>query len=302
MTSTQQNSDVSSKKQSPKKSPPLQPPQRQSHQPGTQQAMTPEPITIRENYRGSDKLKGKTALITGGDSGIGRAVAVHFAREGANVAFVYLEEEDDALETQRLIQQEGRKALTLRGDCGSKAFCLSAVKETIQQFGTLDILVNNAGEQHMQTQLEDISEQQLRDTFNTNIFGYFFMTQAALPHMKQGGSIINTGSVTSFKGNPVLIDYSATKGAIQAFTVSLAKSVGERGIRVNEVAPGPIWTPLIPASFPADKVAEFGSDTLMKRAGQPAELGPVYVMLAAEDSSYITGQIIHVNGGGYSGV
>lgn len=279
-----------------------QPPQHQEHQPGRQQPMQPQPLSIRDDYRGAEKLKGKTALITGGDSGIGRAVAVHFAREGANVALVYLEENDDARETQRLVEKEGRKALLLSGDCGSKTFCLAAVKETIQQFGALHILVNNAAEQHMQTKLEDISEQQLRDTFGTNIFGYFFMTQAALPHLEKGSAIINTGSVTSFKGNPVLIDYSATKGAIQAFTVSLAKSLGERGIRVNEVAPGPIWTPLIPASFPEDKVAEFGSDTLLKRAGQPAELGPVYVLLASEDSSYITGQIFHVNGGGYSGV
>lgn len=279
-----------------------QPPQHQSKQPGEQRPMQPQPVSIRDDYRGAEKLKEKTALITGGDSGIGRAVALHFAREGANVAIIYLDEDDDAFETQRLIEKEGRKALLLRGDCGSKTFCQSAVDETIKQFGGLHILVNNAGEQHMQTKLEDISEQQLRDTFNTNIFGYFFMTQAALPHLKAGSSIINTGSVTSFKGNPVLIDYSATKGAIQAFTVSLAKAVGERGIRVNEVAPGPIWTPLIPASFPEEKVAKFGSDTLMKRAGQPAELGPVYVMLACEDASYITGQIIHVNGGGYSGV
>ena len=279
-----------------------QQPQHQSKQPGEQRPMDPQPVSIRENYRGSEKLKGKTTLITGGDSGIGRAVALHFAREGANVAIVYLDEDEDAFETQRLIEKEGQKALLLRGDCGVKVFCQNAVEETIKQFGSLHILVNNAGGQHMQTQLEDISEQQLRDTFNTNIFGFFFMTQAALPHLKTGSAIINTGSVTSFKGNPALIDYSATKGAIQAFTVSLAKALGERGIRVNEVAPGPIWTPLIPASFPDDKVAKFGSDTLMKRAGQPAELGPVYVMLASEDSSYITGQIIHVNGGGYSGV
>lgn len=278
------------------------PPQHQDKQPGRQKQMKPAPVSIRENYRGSGKLLGKVALISGGDSGIGRAVALHFAREGADIGFIYLEENEDARETQQLIEKEGRGALAIRGDCGSKIFCQEAVDSVIKHFGQLDILVNNAAEQHMQSALEDISEEQLRSTFETNIFGYFFLTQAALSYLHKGSAIINTGSITSFRGSPMLIDYSATKGAIQAFTVSLAKALGERGIRVNEVAPGPIWTPLIPATFPAEKVAEFGTDTLMKRAGQPAELGPAYVLLASEDGAYITGQIIHVNGGGYSGI
>jgi NAD(P)-dependent dehydrogenase (short-subunit alcohol dehydrogenase family) len=278
------------------------PPQHQSHQPGRQKQMTPEPVSIREDYTGSGKLRDKVALISGGDSGIGRAVARHFAREGAAVAFIYRDEDDDAAATIAAIEADGGRAMAVAGDCGDKTFCLRAVQETLDAFGQLDILVNNAAEQHVQKDLLDIDEEQLRRTFTTNIFGYFFLTQAALPHLGDGAAIINTGSVTSFKGNPALIDYTATKGAIQAFTLALARSLAERNIRVNEVAPGPIWTPLIPASFSAEEVAHFGSNTLMGRAGQPCEVAPAYVFLASADGSFITGQVIHVNGGGHFGV
>jgi NAD(P)-dependent dehydrogenase (short-subunit alcohol dehydrogenase family) len=261
--------------------------------------MMPEPLTIRDNYKSSKKLQGKVALITGGDSGIGRAVAVHFAREWADVAIVYLEENEDALETQRLVRAEGQDCILIQADVSQPESCQKVVQEVQEYFGQLDILVNNAAEQHPQQSLLEITPEQLEKTFRTNIFGYFYMTQAALPLLKEGSSIINTGSVTSFRGSSHLIDYAATKGAIQSFTFSLATSLAERGIRVNAVAPGPIWTPLIPASFPAEAMPDFGSDTLMKRAGQPAELGPAYVLLAGEDGSYITGQFIHINGGGF---
>lgn len=278
------------------------PPQHQSAQPGKQSAMTPEPVSIRDDYVAANKLQQRTALISGGDSGIGRAVALHFAREGANVAIIYKDEHADAQATVADIEQHGGKAIAIAGDCGDESFCQRAVDQTIQAFGSLDILVNNAAEQHPQQDLLDISSSQLRATFSTNIFGYVFLIQAALPHMGKGAVIINTGSVTSFRGSAHLIDYSATKGAIQALTFSLAQSLAERGIRVNEVAPGPIWTPLIPASFSAEEVEKFGSNTLLGRAGQPAEVAPAYVFLASADSSYITGQIIHVNGGGYFGL
>lgn len=278
------------------------PPQEQQHQPGRQGRMTPEPITIRPDYKGSDKLRGRVALISGGDSGIGRAVAQHFAREGADVAFLYKDEHDDARDTVKRIEGEGVAALAIAGDVADKGFCQQAVKQVIERFGRLEILVNNAAEQHVRKDLLDISEEQLRRTFATNIFGYFFLTQAALPHLQESATIINTGSITSFKGNPALIDYTATKGAIQAFTFALARSLAERNIRVNEVAPGPIWTPLIPASFSAEEVEKFGSNTLMGRAGQPCEVAPAYVFLASADASFITGQIIHVNGGGLFGI
>jgi NAD(P)-dependent dehydrogenase (short-subunit alcohol dehydrogenase family) len=281
------------------------PPQHQSIQPGIEALMEPAPVSITAAYRGSHKLSGRVALISGGDSGIGRAVALHFAREGAAVAFIYLSEEEngDAEETRRLIEAEKSEVLAIAGDASSKSFCMDAVARVIEEFGTLDILVNNVGEQHVQNSIEDISPEQLQQVFSTNIFSYFYLTQAALPHLeKSQGTIINTGSVTSFKGNPELIDYSATKGAIQAFTFALAKSLAAKKIRVNEVAPGPIWTPLIPASFSAEEVAKFGSNTLMGRAGQPAEVAPAYVFLASADSAYITGQIIHINGGGYLGI
>lgn len=276
--------------------------QPQQQQPGRESAMQPRPESIRASYVGSQKLRGKVAIITGGDSGIGRAAALHFAREGADIGIIYLEENDDAADTIAAIEREGTRAFGIAGDCGDKSFCVNAVNALVNKLGRLDILVNNAGEQHVRGDLADISEEQLQRTFQTNIFGYFYMTQAALPHLPEGGAVINTGSVTSFKGNPKLLDYSSTKGAIQAFTVSLASALADKKIRVNEVAPGPIWTPLIPSTFTPDEVEKFGKNTLMKRPGQPAEVGPAYVFLASQDASYITGQIIHINGGGYFGV
>ncbi|HZP13764.1 MAG TPA: SDR family oxidoreductase [Nevskiaceae bacterium] len=269
--------------------------------PGSQAAMRPEPATIDPTYRGSGKLKGKVALISGGDSGIGRAVGVHFAREGCDVAFVYLEEDRDAEKTCRMIADEGVRCLHLRGNAQSEAFCRKAVEKTIDEFGKLDILVNNLARQIVQEKPEDISSAQLRETFANNVFPFFYLTQEALKHMKRGSTIINTGSVTSFRGQPVLLDYASTKGAIESFTYSLAKNLAERGIRVNGVAPGPIWTPLIPASFSGKKLRDFGKDTLMKRPGQPSEVAPAYVYLASRDASYITGQFIHINGGGFIG-
>ena len=268
------------------------PPQHQDVQPGVQEEMQPEPISITPSYRGAHKLRGRVALISGGDSGIGRAVALHYAREGAMVAFIYKSEREqrDADETRRLVEAEEAEVLALRGDVAGKEFCQHAVAQVVAAFGALDILVNNAAEQHVQETFDAISPEQLRQTFETNIFGYFYLAQAALPYLEQTrGAIINTGSVTSFKGNPKLIDYTATKGAIQAFTFALARALAEKNIRVNEVAPGPIWTPLIPASFDAEHVKQFGSDTLMRRAGQPYEVAPAYVFLASADSSYITG-------------
>jgi len=275
------------------------PPQQQPQQPGRERAMQPRPIFIRDDYRGSGKLADKIALITGGDSGIGRSIAVHYAREGAHVAIVYLNEHDDAQETKRLVEQEKRECLLLSGDVGDEAFCFEAVNRTVQEFGGLDILVNNAAEQHPKQRLEDIHAEQLVQTFRTNIFAYFYMAKAALRHLKDGGVILNTTSVTAYRGSGHLLDYSSTKGAIVAFTRSLALSLAERGIRVNGVAPGPIWTPLIPATFPPDKVEKFGADVPMGRAGQPAEVGTCFVFLASADASYLTGQTIHPNGGGF---
>lgn len=274
-----------------------QPPQQQERQPGVESQMTPAPQAEAKQYRGSGKLDGKVALITGGDSGIGRSVAILFAREGADVAIAYLNEESDANETKKLIEQEGRRCLTLAGDIGDEQFCQNAVEQTIKTFGKLDILVNNAAEQHPQESIENITAEQLEKTFRTNIFSMFFLTKAALPHLKPGSSIINTTSVTAYKGNPQLLDYSSTKGAIVAFTRSLSQALVEKGIRVNGVAPGPIWTPLIPSTFPEEKVESFGKQVPMQRAGQPEEVAPSYVFLAADDSSYMTGQILHPNGG-----
>lgn len=276
---------------------PIRPPQEQPRQPGMESEMTPRPRSAARQYRGSGKLDGKVALITGGDSGIGRAVARLFAREGANVAVVYLNEHQDAAETRRLIEAEGRKCLTIPGDVGDEDFCHDAVEKTAYELGRLDILVNNAAEQHPQESIEKITREQLERTFRTNIFSYFFMTRAALRHMPEGSTIINTTSVTAYRGSSHLLDYSATKGAIVAFTRSLSQALVEKGIRVNGVAPGPIWTPLIPATFEAKKVATFGSDVPMHRAGEPEEVAPCYVFLASEDSSYMTGQILHPNGG-----
>lgn len=273
------------------------PKQSQRKQPGKEYKMDPEPEVIRKNYKGSEKLKGKIALISGGDSGIGRAVAVHFAREGADVAIIYLDEDQDAKDTQEMVEAEDRKCLLLRGDIGDEKFCKKAVEKTVKELGGLNILVNNAAEQHEQENVEDISASQLEDTFRTNIFSFFYLTKAAREHLQKGDCIINTTSVTSFRGSDHLLDYSATKGAITTFTRSLSQNLAEKGIRVNGVAPGPIWTPLIPASFDAKQVSKFGQSTPMKRAGQPSEVAPAYVFLACEDASYITGQIIHVNGG-----
>ena len=275
----------------------LQPPQHQDHRPGIESEMTPKPKADDSKYRGSDKLRDKVALITGGDSGIGRAVAIFFAKEGANVAIAYLNEHDDAQETKRLIEQEGRKCITIPGDIGDEKVCQQAVQQTVDEFGKLDILVNNAAEQHPQQSIEDITAEQLERTFRTNIFSMFFMTKAALKYLKEGSAIINTTSVTAYKGNQQLLDYSSTKGAIVAFTRSLSQSLVEKGIRVNGVAPGPIWTPLITSTFPEEKVANFGQQVPMKRAGQPEELAPSYVFLASDDSSYMSGQILHPNGG-----
>ncbi len=275
----------------------LQPPQHQERQPGMESEMTPKPEVIKPEYHGSGKLLDKAAVITGGDSGIGRAVAVYFAREGADVAIVYLDEHSDAEETKRMVEQEGRRCITISGDVGEEEVCRNAVRQTVDAFGRLDILVNNAAVQFEKSSIEEIGADQLLRTFKTNIFSHFFMTKAALKHLKPGGTIINTTSVTAYQGNDRLIDYSATKGAIVAFTRSLATSLAEKGIRVNGVAPGPIWTPLIPASFPESHVERFGGNVPMKRAGQPEEVAPCYVFLASTDSSYMTGQVLHPNGG-----
>lgn len=271
--------------------------QTQDRQPGLETLMDPQPIIIRNNYIGSKKLDGKVALITGGDSGIGRAVAVHFAREGAKVAIVYLNEDADAQETSEMIENEGQACLLLRGDIKDEHFCKDAVERTIYRFGKLNILVNNAAEQHPQKSIEDISTQQLTATFSTNLFSFFHFTRFALPHLTEGDSIINTTSVTAYQGSPGLLDYSSTKGAITSFTRSLSENLADRRIRVNAVAPGPIWTPLIPATFDEKKVAEFGKDTPFKRPGQPSEVAPCFVFLASEDASYMSGQVLHPNGG-----
>lgn len=275
----------------------LQPPQQQNQQPGIEAEMVPKPKSRDLRYRGSDKLRDKVALITGGDSGIGRSVAILYAREGADVAIVYLNEHTDANETKKLVEQEGRRCLLIAGDIGDEQFCQHAVEQTVETFGHLDILVNNAAEQHPQESIENITAEQLERTFRTNIFSMFFLTKAALPHLKENSVIINTTSVTAYKGNPKLLDYSSTKGAIVAFTRSLSQSLVEKRIRVNGVAPGPIWTPLIPSTFPAEDVSSFGAQVPMQRAGQPDEVAPSYVFLASDDSSYMTGQILHPNGG-----
>ena len=275
----------------------INPPQEQDEQPGHESEMTPEPRHQAPEYRGSGKLDGTVALITGGDSGIGRATAVLFAREGADVAVAYLDEHEDARETKQLVEKEGRRCITIAGDIGDESFCQALVQQTVDEFGRLDTLINNAAEQHPQESITDISADQLERTFRTNIFSMFHLTKAALPHLQTGSTIINTTSVTAYKGNPQLLDYSATKGAIVAFTRSLSMSLADKGIRVNGVAPGPIWTPLIPATFPADDVASFGADTPMGRPGQPEECATCYVFLASTDSSYISGQVLHPNGG-----
>lgn len=272
------------------------PAQEQSHQPGTESEMFPRPEFLPK-FPGSGRLRNKVAIISGGDSGIGRAVSVLFAREGARVAIIYLDEDGDAEDTADLVDAEGSEAILLRGDIGDKAFCEEAVKETIARFGQLDIVVNNAAEQHEQDDLTGISEDQLERTFRTNVFGYFFLTQAALPHLEEGATIVNTTSVTAYRGSPELIDYSSTRGAIVSFTRSLADSLKDRKIRVNAVAPGPIWTPLIPASFDAEKVEQHGQKAPLGRVGQPNEVAPCHLFLACDDSSYMSGQVLHPNGG-----
>jgi NAD(P)-dependent dehydrogenase (short-subunit alcohol dehydrogenase family) len=273
------------------------PPQKQDRQPGVEAEMEPRPRSAMENYRGSGKLGGKIALISGGDSGIGRAVAVGFAKEGADVAIVYLDEKQDADETVRLIEAAGRRAIAIAGDVGDSQFCRRTVEQAAKQFGRIDVLVNNAAEQHVTQKLEELTDEQLERTFRTNIFGMFYLTRAALPHIPKGGAIVNTTSVTAYQGNPQLLDYASTKGAIVAFTRSLAKALMDRGIRVNAVAPGPIWTPLIPASYPAEKTAKHGEGAPMERPGQPDEVAPSYIFLASSDASYMSGQVLHPNGG-----
>jgi NAD(P)-dependent dehydrogenase (short-subunit alcohol dehydrogenase family) len=272
------------------------PAQAQDRQPGIEAQMDPPPKSSRAP-REEGKLAGKVALITGGDSGIGRATAIAFAQEGADVAVVYLDEHEDARETSRRVEEAGGRCLLLDGDVGDSAFCRRAVDRAVDELGRLDIVVNNAGEQHPQESLTELTDEQLERTFRTNVFAAFYVTRAALEHLGPGGVILNTTSVTAYRGSPKLLDYSATKGALVAFTRSLSQALVERKIRVNAVAPGPIWTPLIPASFPAEKVATFGSDSPMGRAGEPAEVAPCYVFLASQDASFITGQVLHPNGG-----
>jgi NAD(P)-dependent dehydrogenase (short-subunit alcohol dehydrogenase family) len=275
----------------------MEPMVHQDQEPGHESQLEPKP-DWEPRFRSSERLKGKVALITGGDSGIGRAVAALFAREGADVAILYLCEHDDAAKTKQIVEGEGRRAITIAGDIGDKNFCEQAVRQTVDQLGQLDILVNNAGEQHWDKDITDIDEQQLRRTFQTNIFGMFFMTQAARPHLRQGSAIINTTSETTYEGSKLLLDYSATKGAIVGFTRSLAKNLLKEGIRVNAVTPGPIWTPLNPSGGqPKEKIPEFGKDSPMGRPGQPNEVAPSFLFLACEDASYMTGQVLHPDGG-----
>lgn len=281
-------------KSNPKK--PLRKPQHQN-KPGSELRMDPMPVAEKPEQPGSDKLFNKIALITGGDSGIGRAVAILFAKEGANIAIVYLNEDKDAKDTQRIVEQYGRKCLLIAGDLSKERFCINAVNKVIKTFGRIDVLVNNHAVHWESKSLEDISTEQLTKTFATNIFSFFWITKAVLPAMKSGSSIINTTSVTAYRGSGSLIDYASTKGAIVSFTRSLSGNLVEKGIRVNAVAPGPIWTPLIPATFDKKKVAQHGSDVPMKRAGEPVEVAPSFLFLACHDSSYITGQVLHPNGG-----
>ena len=265
--------------------------------PGHESRLEPKP-DWEPRFKGSDRLKGKVALVTGADSGIGRAVAALFAREGADIAIIYLCEHDDAAKAKTIVEQEGAKAITIAGDLGDKAFCDQAVAQVVKEFGRLDILVNNAGEQHADKDIRDITDDQLRRTFQTNIFSMFYLTQAALPHLKKSAAIINCTSITSYKGSEDLLDYSATKGAITAFTRSLSQNLVKDGIRVNGVAPGPIWTPLNPSGGqPPEDMRDFGKNTPMQRPGQPNEVAPSFLFLACEDSSYMTGQVLHPNGG-----
>lgn len=274
-----------------------QPPQHQAKQPGLEQKMIPKPKAEDVNYQGTHKLKGKVALISGGDSGIGKAIAILFAKEGADIAFIYLNEHQDAKQTANRIRDIGRQCLTFDGDISNENFCCNVVEKVLSEFGHINILINNAAEQHPQDSLLDISSDQFERTFQTNIFSMFYLTKAVLPHLHSGDTIVNSSSVTAYRGSYHLIDYSATKGAIVSFTRSLAISLVEKNIRVNGVAPGPVWTPLIPASFDAEKVEKFGSQVPMQRAAEPFEIAPCYLFLASNDSSFMTGQILHPNGG-----
>ena len=272
------------------------PAQEQDRQPGLRSDMVPKPRSEMRDYRAAG-LEGRAALITGGDSGIGRAVAIGFAKEGADVAIVYLDEHEDAASTRTLVEQEGRRCIIIAGDIGDEAFCKDAVARTVEAFGRLDLLVNNAAEQHPQDRLEAISTEQLERTFRTNLFAMFHVTKAALAHLPPGAAVINSASVTAYRGSPHLIDYAATKGAIVAFTRSLAENLKEHRIRVNAVAPGSVWTPLIPASFPAEHVEHFGEDTYLGRPAEPDEIAPSYIFLASDDAVCMTGQVLHPNGG-----
>jgi NAD(P)-dependent dehydrogenase (short-subunit alcohol dehydrogenase family) len=273
------------------------PAQKQHRQPGIESEMRPLPASEGKRYHPAGKLEDGVALITGADSGIGRAVAIAYAKEGADIAIVYLNEHDDAQSTKRQVEEIGRRCIVLAGDVGDPEFCADAVSVTVEEFGKLNILVNNAAEQHPQESLLDITPEQLERTFRTNIFSYFYMAREALKHLQPGGVIINTSSVTAYRGSSHLVDYAATKAAIVGFTRSLALALADKQIRVNGVAPGPIWTPLIPSTFEAEEVAKFGSDVPMQRAGQPEEVAPSFVFLASSDSSYMTGQMLHPNGG-----